>query len=70
MAAASASGSSAWPFATSILFLKGRLTFHRPDGSTPPTGHNSGGPSCLIAYGPEAHQRLTTCWDLGHLVRV
>jgi len=57
-----------WPFATSILFIKGRLTFHRPDGSPAPNGHNSGGPSCLIAYGSAAHQKLSTCQDLGRLV--
>lgn len=38
-----------WPCADSILFLKGRLYFHYPDGTRAP--HNSGGPSCLIAYG-------------------
>ena len=34
-----------------INFLTPRLTFHRPDG-TPGAG-NSGGPSCLLAFGPE-----------------
>lgn len=37
-----------WPKATAILFLAGRLTFYRPDGSVPQ--HNCGGPSCLVAY--------------------
>jgi hypothetical protein len=38
-----------WGRATAILFLEGRLHFHRPDGSRAET--NSGAPSCLVAYG-------------------
>lgn len=38
-----------WPVATAILFLRGRLSFIRPDGI--PAGHNAGGPSALVAYG-------------------
>ena len=38
-----------WNHANSILFLKGRLYFHYPDGTK--AKHNSGGPSVLIAYG-------------------
>jgi hypothetical protein len=48
-----------WPFASALLFIRGRLTFFRPDGSKPPGGHNSGGPSVLIGYGVEARLRLT-----------
>jgi hypothetical protein len=40
-----------WRKATAILFLEGRLHFHYPDGKRAP--HNSGGPSCLIAYGSD-----------------
>lgn len=40
-----------WPHATAFLFLRGRVTFRRPDGSRPREGHNAGGPSVLIAYG-------------------
>lgn len=40
-----------WPHADAMLFLAGRLSFHRPDGTA--AAHNSGGPSVLIAYGPE-----------------
>ena len=54
-----------WPHASGLLFLKGRLTFHRPDGSAPPAGHNSGGPSVLIAYGCRAAERLRAVRDLG-----
>lgn len=38
-----------WGKASAILFLEGRLHFHYPDGRR--AEHNSGGPSCLIAYG-------------------
>lgn len=38
-----------WDHATAILFLKGRVTFCRPDGSS--AGANGGAPSVLIAYG-------------------
>jgi hypothetical protein len=40
-----------WPIADALLFLKGRLYFHRPDGTR--ASGNSGGPSVLIAYGRE-----------------
>lgn len=59
-----------WPFASSLLFIKGRLTFYRPDGTRPPGGHNSGGPSVLIGYGPEAASRLERTSIAGQLVAV
>ena len=59
-----------WPFASALLFLRGRLTFCQPDGSSAPLGHNSGGPSVLIGYGAEAARRLRACADLGALVSV
>ena len=40
-----------WNAADALLFLKGRLYFHRPDGTRAPG--NAGGPSVLIAYGRE-----------------
>jgi hypothetical protein len=40
-----------WPHAAAVLFLAGRLTFHHGDGTRSKAGHNSGGPSALIAYG-------------------
>jgi hypothetical protein len=46
-----------WRQADAILFLEGRLHFHTPDGIRADT--NSGAPSCLVAYGPEAVARLT-----------
>ena len=45
-----------WQKAQALLFIVGRLTFCRPDGT--PASHNSGGPSVLVAYGSEAAQRL------------
>lgn len=53
---------------TSVLFLRKRLAFFRPDGTPAPQASNSGGPSCLIAYGQEAHRRLMASRDLGSLV--
>jgi len=46
-----------WVFghATSILFLAGRINFCKPDGTR---SDRAGAPSCLIAYGQTAHQRL------------
>jgi hypothetical protein len=38
-----------WGKATALLFLKGRLHFHREDGTRAKT--NAGGPSVLAAYG-------------------
>jgi ethanolamine utilization protein EutQ (cupin superfamily) len=47
-----------WPYASAMLFIEGRLHFHRPDGTRAKA--NSGAPSVLIAYGHEAAQRLIT----------
>lgn len=58
-----------WPQADSLLFIRGRLTFHYPDGSRPKKGHNSGGPSVLIAYGKQADVRLQDNSSLGAYVR-
>lgn len=38
-----------WGRASAVLFLHGRLYFHRPDGTR--AGANAGAPSCLVAYG-------------------
>ena len=56
-----------WPRATAVLFLRGRLTFCYPDGTGSKAGHNSGGPSCLVAYGPRSTARLASIADLGAL---
>jgi DNA N-6-adenine-methyltransferase (Dam) len=38
-----------WPMASGLLFIQGRLNFHRQDGIRAKA--NAGGPSVLIAYG-------------------
>ncbi len=40
-----------WEAADAILFLYGRLHFYSPAGDR--AAFNSGGPSCLVAYGPK-----------------
>lgn len=47
-----------WERADSMLFLRGRLTFYRVDG-TKGSG-NSGGPSVILAYGSKASEKLRT----------
>lgn len=59
-----------WPIATSILFVKGRITFYYEDGTAPRKGNNSGGPSALVAYGNRAAQRLEAVKDLGKLIQL
>jgi len=49
-----------WNAADALLFLKGRLYFHRPDGTR--ASGNSGGPSVLIAYG---HENVSALRDSG-----
>lgn len=46
-----------WPYAHSVLFLRGRVDFHKPDGSKK---GNAGGPSVLIAYGDADDDALAT----------
>lgn len=60
-----------WPKAHAITFLAGRLTFC--DWRGQPAPHNSGGPSCLIAYGSDAALRLerrTHLHNLGAFFRI
>lgn len=45
-----------WDRATAVLFLEGRLSFLRPDG-TPATA-NAGAPSVLVAYGDQDARAL------------
>ena len=49
---------SVWPAASALLFLEGRVTFHRPNGDTGRISHSSGGPSVLVAYGLDDADRL------------
>lgn len=60
--------SSVWGKCSALLFLRGRLTFCYPHGEGSQAGHNSGGPSVLIAYGKEAANRLHMNCDLGFFV--
>jgi hypothetical protein len=57
-----------WNRATAVLFLAGRLFFHRPDGVAAEA--NAGAPSCLVAYGEAEATRLSQCSLPGALVRV
>lgn len=57
-----------WSKADAILFLRGRLYFHHSDGTR--AAANSGAPSVLVAYGPEAVRRLERCGMDGRLVHL
>jgi len=57
-----------WPHADAVLFIKGRLNFHRIDGSK--SAHNSGAPSVLIAYGKNNADILEVCGIQGKFVRL
>lgn len=57
-----------WEAATSILFLRGRLSFLDSDGVKAKA--NAGAPSCLIAYGSEDDKVLKSCSLAGHYVRL
>lgn len=62
-----------WDRAAAVLFVKGRLTFHRADGSLPRSdtgGGNAGAPSCLIAYGNEDAEILRSCGIAGKFIRL
>lgn len=59
-------GRHIWQEADAILFLAGRLTFYRPDGTR--GKGNSGGPSVLVAYGKANVERLKRCNLPGALV--
>lgn len=54
-----------WPYASAVLFIKGRIDFHRQDGSR--LG-NAGAPSALIAYGAEDAARLSGSGIAGAIV--
>lgn len=63
---------SAWqdcifPYAYGILFLRGRLRFHKPDG-TP--GKTATAPSALVAYSERDFARLRESGLEGAILRV
>lgn len=55
-----------WPHVDALLFLRGRITFLRPDLSSPIA--NSGAPSVLLAYGDHNADLLRTCGLTGHYI--
>lgn len=55
-----------WARADAILFLHGRLHFHYANGKR--AAANSGAPSCLVAYGSTAVNRLKDSGLRGSLV--
>lgn len=52
-----------WHKASALLFLRGRLTFHYPDGRA--GAGNAGAPSVLVAYGYRNRDVLLGLADLG-----
>lgn len=54
-----------WDRADAILFIKGRIKFHRPDGSE---GDAAGSPSVLIAYGRHEAEVLKNCGIPGKFI--
>ena len=59
---------SVWDCATALLFLRGRLHFHHPDGRR--AEHNAGAPSVLVAYGDRDALRLSESGLAGAFVRL
>lgn len=55
-----------WGKASALLFLEGRLSFIRPDGSIP--GADGGSPSVLVAYGWNDADVLSRCGLAGAFV--
>jgi hypothetical protein len=55
-----------WQKADAVLFVEGRLYFHHADGTR--AGANSGGPSCLVAYGENNVSILRDCGIPGAFV--
>lgn len=57
-----------WKRADAVLFIQGRIHFHRLNGDRYPT--SGGAPSCLVAYGKKNVKVLEqSCID-GHLVKI
>jgi hypothetical protein len=55
-----------WRRASALLFMHGRVHFHRPDGSRSPD--NAGAPSVLAAYGVSDAERLESSGLRGSFV--
>jgi hypothetical protein len=56
-----------WNKADALLFLKGRVKFHRPDGTLAST---AGSPSVLVAYGEQEAIKLQTCGLAGKFIQL
>lgn len=56
-----------WEAATAVLFIRGRLHFHRPDGSTK---GNAGHGSVLVAYGNKNADAIQNCGIRGAFSRL
>lgn len=56
-----------WEKADAVFFFKGRLKFHYVDGSS---NQAANAPSCLVAYGEEAVNRLKCSGFNGKLVEL
>lgn len=56
-----------WERADAVLFLDGRLRFHRVDG-TEEKKSNAGAPSCIVGYGELAVARIRACGLAGRFV--
>lgn len=52
--------------ATAVMFLEGRIHFHRADGSR--AAANAGAPSCIVSYGLDAAVRLPRSGLSGEIV--
>ena len=55
-----------WRAATAVLFLEGRIHFHKADGTR--AAANAGAPSCLVAYGDADAKILRESGIAGHYV--
>ncbi len=56
-----------WSKAYAIMFLKGRIAFHRPDGSK---GQSAGAASCIVAWNWEGYKRLIYSGLEGKIVKL
>jgi len=59
---------SVWGRAEAIFFIKGRLYFYNTKGER--ASANSGAPSCLIAYGSYAREKLKHCEIKGQYIEL
>lgn len=57
-----------WGRADSVLFIAGRVTFHKVDGSVPK--NNAGAPSVLIAYGDDNSEILENSGIVGKFIKL